>query len=155
MLTVELFVSGTFWLCPEIFLRYHARSYDLDGNLTNVAFEKGIKGDGGMASEFRKEEYQLRYRIAEFSDAVWSQRPPLRSRTIWAQRFAAGLRVLHKPLRILGRNTQILPNNWKLYMENVKDSYHASILHCFSRRSVLTDSLSLAKSLSTKAVVIT
>jgi anthranilate 1,2-dioxygenase large subunit len=27
--------------------------------------------------------------------------------------------------------TQALPNNWKLYMENVKDSYHASILHLF------------------------
>jgi anthranilate 1,2-dioxygenase large subunit len=25
----------------------------------------------------------------------------------------------------------VLPNNWKLYMENVKDSYHASILHLF------------------------
>jgi anthranilate 1,2-dioxygenase large subunit len=25
----------------------------------------------------------------------------------------------------------MLPNNWKLYVENVKDSYHASILHLF------------------------
>src|ERR1700752_1272777 len=32
---------------------------------------------------------------------------------------------------ILGRYTQALPNNWKIYMENVKDSYHASILHLF------------------------
>src|SRR3546814_10746872 len=24
-----------------------------------------------------------------------------------------------------------MPNNWKLYFENVKDSYHASILHLF------------------------
>jgi len=31
----------------------------------------------------------------------------------------------------LGRFTQVLPNNWKLYVENVKDSYHASILHLF------------------------
>src|SRR6202000_3122022 len=31
----------------------------------------------------------------------------------------------------LGRYTQALPNNGKLYMENVKDSYHASILHLF------------------------
>jgi anthranilate 1,2-dioxygenase large subunit len=35
-----------------------------------------------------------------------------------------------KPV-VLGRVTQALPNNWKLYMENVKDSYHASILHLF------------------------
>ncbi len=32
---------------------------------------------------------------------------------------------------IIGRFTQVLPNNWKLYVENVKDSYHASILHLF------------------------
>ena len=35
-----------------------------------------------------------------------------------------------KPV-VFGRFTQALPNNWKLYMENVKDSYHASILHLF------------------------
>jgi anthranilate 1,2-dioxygenase large subunit len=35
-----------------------------------------------------------------------------------------------KPV-VLGRFTQLLPNNWKLYVENVKDSYHASILHLF------------------------
>ena len=32
---------------------------------------------------------------------------------------------------VLGRFTQVLPNNWKLYVENTKDSYHASILHTF------------------------
>jgi anthranilate 1,2-dioxygenase large subunit len=32
---------------------------------------------------------------------------------------------------VIGRYTQMLPNNWKLYVENVKDSYHASILHLF------------------------
>ena len=32
---------------------------------------------------------------------------------------------------LLGRSTQVMPNNWKLYFENVKDTYHASILHLF------------------------
>ena len=40
-------------------------------------------------------------------------------------------RVLNRPAHIIGRSTQILPNNWKLYFENVKDTYHASILHSF------------------------
>jgi anthranilate 1,2-dioxygenase large subunit/terephthalate 1,2-dioxygenase oxygenase component alpha subunit len=31
----------------------------------------------------------------------------------------------------MGRFTQALPNNWKLYVENVKDTYHASLLHTF------------------------
>jgi anthranilate 1,2-dioxygenase large subunit len=35
-----------------------------------------------------------------------------------------------KPV-VIGRFTQMLPSNWKLYFENVKDSYHASILHLF------------------------
>jgi anthranilate 1,2-dioxygenase large subunit/terephthalate 1,2-dioxygenase oxygenase component alpha subunit len=32
---------------------------------------------------------------------------------------------------VLGRFVQALPNNWKLYFENVKDTYHASLLHAF------------------------
>ena len=40
-------------------------------------------------------------------------------------------RVLNRPLRILGYHTQILNNNWKLYVENVKDTYHAGLLHLF------------------------
>jgi phenylpropionate dioxygenase-like ring-hydroxylating dioxygenase large terminal subunit len=39
--------------------------------------------------------------------------------------------VMRAPVRLLGGYSQILPNNWKLYMENVKDSYHASLLHTF------------------------
>jgi anthranilate 1,2-dioxygenase large subunit/terephthalate 1,2-dioxygenase oxygenase component alpha subunit len=40
-------------------------------------------------------------------------------------------RVMIKPLKVLGAYTQVLPNNWKLYMDNVKDTYHASLLHLF------------------------
>ena len=40
-------------------------------------------------------------------------------------------RVLNRPIRVMGRFTQPLPNNWKLYVENVKDTYHASLLHLF------------------------
>jgi anthranilate 1,2-dioxygenase large subunit/terephthalate 1,2-dioxygenase oxygenase component alpha subunit len=43
-------------------------------------------------------------------------------------------RVLRKPLKVLGAYTQVLPNNWKLYMDNVKDTYHASLLHLFFTR---------------------
>ncbi len=40
-------------------------------------------------------------------------------------------RVMKKPVKLLGGYSQILPSNWKLYMENTKDSYHASLLHMF------------------------
>jgi anthranilate 1,2-dioxygenase large subunit/terephthalate 1,2-dioxygenase oxygenase component alpha subunit len=38
---------------------------------------------------------------------------------------------MKKPAKLLGSYSQILPSNWKLYMENTKDSYHASLLHMF------------------------
>jgi len=45
---------------------------------------------------------------------------------------AGGIRrVMNRPAHIIGRSTQVLPNNWKLYFENTKDTYHASILHAF------------------------
>jgi anthranilate 1,2-dioxygenase large subunit len=31
----------------------------------------------------------------------------------------------------LGTTSQILHNNWKLYFENVRDTYHATLLHSF------------------------
>ncbi len=36
-----------------------------------------------------------------------------------------------RKLEIIGRFTEVLPNNWKLYAENVRDTYHASLLHLF------------------------
>jgi anthranilate 1,2-dioxygenase large subunit len=114
---------------------YHGWIYNLTGQLTGVAFEHGVQRQGGMPAEFRKEDHGLRrLRVAElgglvfgtFSDAT----PDLES---WlGEDVTRGLkRVMNRTPVVLGRNTQILPNNWKLYCENVKDTYHASILHLF------------------------
>jgi anthranilate 1,2-dioxygenase large subunit len=40
-------------------------------------------------------------------------------------------RVFHKPVVYLGCTRQYSNSNWKLYLENVKDPYHASLLHLF------------------------
>ena len=40
-------------------------------------------------------------------------------------------RVLHGKPKVLGTTSQILHNNWKLYFENVRDTYHATLLHTF------------------------
>src|SRR5206468_1802687 len=34
-----------------------------------------------------------------------------------------------RQLRVLGYQRQIVPANWKLMFENIKDPYHASLLH--------------------------
>jgi anthranilate 1,2-dioxygenase large subunit len=120
----------------EITCIYHGWSYDLTGQLTGVAFEKGVKRQGGMAPEFHKEEHHLqRLRVEElcglvfgtFSDTVAGLQSYLGPVVVGGLK-----RVLDgRPTHIIGRSTQILPNNWKLYFENVKDTYHASILHSF------------------------
>jgi anthranilate 1,2-dioxygenase large subunit/terephthalate 1,2-dioxygenase oxygenase component alpha subunit len=119
----------------EITCVYHSWSYDLRGNLTGVAFERGVKRQGGMPPEFRKDEHGLRrLKVVEFCGLVFGSfrddAPDIES--YLGPEIAQGIRrVLHRPPRILGRNTQTLHNNWKLYVENVKDSYHASLLHLF------------------------
>jgi anthranilate 1,2-dioxygenase large subunit len=120
----------------EITCIYHGWSYDLEGRLTGVAFEKGVKRQGGMPAEFRKDEHHLqRLQVAELCGLVFGSFdpavPPLE--TYLGPAVTGGVkRVLEgRSPTIIGRSTQVLPNNWKLYFENVKDTYHASILHTF------------------------
>jgi anthranilate 1,2-dioxygenase large subunit/terephthalate 1,2-dioxygenase oxygenase component alpha subunit len=114
---------------------YHAWSYNRQGDLTGVAFEKGVKGKGGMPASFCKEEHGPRkLRIAVFCGLVFgsfSEDVPSIEEYLGDEICQRIERVLHKPVQVIGRFTQALPNNWKLYVENVKDSYHASLLHLF------------------------
>ena len=114
---------------------YHAWTYDRQGNLKGVAFEGGVNGAGGMGTGFCKEDHGPRkLRIAVFCGLVFGSF----SETVDPIEEYLGdeicrriERVLNKPVEVIGRFTQALPNNWKLYVENVKDSYHASLLHLF------------------------
>src|SRR5260221_1210876 len=115
---------------------YHAWTYDRQGNLTGVAFKDGVKGKGGMPDTFRMQDHRPRkLRIALLHGLIFglfSEDVPLIEDYLGEEISARIERVLggRTPV-VLGRFTQVLPNNWKLYMENVKDSYHASILHLF------------------------
>ena len=114
---------------------YHAWSYNLQGDLIGVAFEKGVKGAGGMPANFCKEEHGPRkLRVATFCGLVFASFHedvlPIEE-YLGAQICERIERVLHKPVQVIGRFTQALPNDWKLYAENVRDSYHASLLHMF------------------------
>src|SRR5580692_7171201 len=120
----------------EITCIYHGWSYDLSGQLTGVAFEKGVKREGGMAPEFHKDEHHLqRLRVEELCGLVFGTFSATVAdlQAYLGPVVVGGLkRVLDaRPTHIIGRSTQILPNNWKLYFENTKDTYHASILHAF------------------------
>jgi phenylpropionate dioxygenase-like ring-hydroxylating dioxygenase large terminal subunit len=114
---------------------YHAWTYDLAGSLTGVAFEKGVNGQGGMPPGFDKSQHRLqRLRVARFCGLVFgtfsdtvedieSYLGPLMT--------AQFRRVFHKPVEVIGYYHQAMNNNWKLYMENSRDPYHATILHTF------------------------
>ena len=114
---------------------YHAWNYNRQGDLTGVAFEYGVKGKGGMPASFCKEAHGPRkLRIAMFCGLVFgsfSEDVPGIEEYLGEEICERIERVLHKPVEVIGRFTQALPNNWKLYIENVKDSYHASLLHLF------------------------
>jgi anthranilate 1,2-dioxygenase large subunit/terephthalate 1,2-dioxygenase oxygenase component alpha subunit len=114
---------------------YHAWRYDLCGNLVSVAFRHGVNGQGGMAKDFDMASIGPRkLRTTVFCGLVFGTlseaTPPIED---YLGEAIAGRvrRVLKKPVEVIGRFVQPLPNNWKLYMENVKDTYHASLLHLF------------------------
>jgi len=116
---------------------YHNWTYDHAGNLTSVAFRRGIAGKGGMPAEAKPEsQAPKQLRVEAINGLVFgtlSSKIGLRD-YIGPEVLPRLTRVLKKPLKLLGSYTQVLPNNWKLYMDNVKDTYHASLLHVFFTR---------------------
>jgi phenylpropionate dioxygenase-like ring-hydroxylating dioxygenase large terminal subunit len=117
---------------------YHNWTYDHAGNLTNVAFRRGIGGKGGMPADAKPESQgPKKLRVEAIGGLVFGT---LSADTASLESYIGPeilprlKRVLKKPLKVLGAYTQVLPNNWKLYMDNVKDTYHASLLHLFFTR---------------------
>ena len=114
---------------------YHGWTYDLKGNLTAVTFQRGVNGKGGMPTDFRREDWNRRkLRVASFHGLVFGtfsqETAPLE--TYLGPEIAARIaRVMKGKVKLLGTNSQILPNNWKMYICNVRDPYHASLLHLF------------------------
>jgi len=125
--------SGT---APEGFACvYHAWRYDLQGNLTSAAFRRGIRGQGGLPDDFRLEDHGLeRLRVDTLHGVIFgtfsADTEPLGEYI--GENIAEGFRrVLGRPIRLLGYDSQIIQANWKAYHENTRDTFHANILHTF------------------------
>src|SRR4051794_37446949 len=115
---------------------YHAWRYDLRGNLRSVAFQRGVNGKGGMPDSFRLEGNSPRSlrttRLCGLVFGTFADDTPAIEDFMGPDVLAQFERVLAgREIEIIGRFTEILPNNWKMYAENVRDSYHASLLHLF------------------------
>jgi phenylpropionate dioxygenase-like ring-hydroxylating dioxygenase large terminal subunit len=119
----------------DIICVYHNWSYDLAGNLTGVAFRKGLGGKGGMPADCRPEAHGPRQlKLATLAGLVFgtlAADAPTLEQYLGAEIVARIRRLMRAPVKLLGDYSQTLPSNWKLYMENVKDTYHASLLHTF------------------------
>jgi len=114
---------------------YHQWTYDERGHLRGVPFQKGLDGKAGMPSDFTPGEHDLTpVRIACHRGLVFGtladDAPDLET-YIGPEMLPWVDRIFHKPVVYLGCTRQYAYSNWKLYFENVKDPYHASLLHLF------------------------
>jgi phenylpropionate dioxygenase-like ring-hydroxylating dioxygenase large terminal subunit len=114
---------------------YHGWSYHLDGRLRLVPFENGVEGKGGMPPCFSKADHGLvRFRLQNYHGILFgtlNENTPSLEDYLGEEMCAHIRRVFHKPVVVLGYYHQVMHSNWKLYMENARDSYHATILHAF------------------------
>jgi len=114
---------------------YHQWSYDTRGNLRGLPFKNGVKGSPGMPVDFDLKKHGLQqlhtgsYRGLVF--ATFSERAPSLCDYIGLQMRRGLDRIFRKPVEYLGCVRQYSRSNWKLYQENVRDYYHASLLHTF------------------------
>jgi salicylate 5-hydroxylase large subunit len=108
----------------------------LKGELIGVPFRRGVKKQGGMPPDFDISQNGLNRlkvtirngvifasfakEIESFEDYLGPSILPLFDRVFDGRK-----------IRILGYQRQICPANWKLMFENIKDPYHASLLHVF------------------------
>jgi anthranilate 1,2-dioxygenase large subunit len=114
---------------------YHQWCYGLDGRLNSIPFRRGIRGKGGLDPGFDMAAHGLRkLRVAAVDGALFGTLAddvePLED-YLGAPVLAQLRRLLERPVTILGYNRQRIRANWKLYAENTRDNYHASLLHEF------------------------
>jgi salicylate 5-hydroxylase large subunit len=130
------FCRSDFGTAKEFMCPYHQWTYDLRGALKAVPLRRGLRGQGGMPEDFKLEDHGLqRLAVSERNGVVFAS-------------FDAGVAPLAdylgpamlglfdrvfdgRPLRVLGYMRQRIRSNWKLMFENIKDPYHASLLHVF------------------------
>ena len=120
------------FVCP-----YHQWSYDLRGNLQGVPFRRGEKGKGGgMPADFQNADHGLKQLtvtvlhgvvFASFAKELEPIEQYLGEETL--HHFEVVFK--NRKVRIHGYYRNELQGNWKLYHENLKDPYHATLLHAF------------------------
>jgi anthranilate 1,2-dioxygenase large subunit len=114
---------------------YHQWCYGLDGSLLAIPFRRGIRGKGGLDASFDMGAHGLRQlKVGSINGVLFGtlaqEAEPLED-YLGAPILAQLHRLFARPVRVLGYNRQRIRGNWKLYAENTRDNYHASLLHEF------------------------
>jgi anthranilate 1,2-dioxygenase large subunit len=114
---------------------YHQWSFAANGDLQGVPFRRGQKGMVGMPADFKPQEHNLhKLRVDSYRGLLFAtfreETPPLPD-YLGSEMRPWIDRIFDKPVVYLGCTRQYSKSNWKLYFENVKDPYHASLLHLF------------------------
>ena len=114
---------------------YHQWCYDLAGNLTGVPMRRGMRGMGGYPEDFDQSKHGMKsikinvlYGIVygTFSDET----PPLED--YLGPSICERLRLMcDRPIKVTGYHRHTMRANWKLFVENTRDTYHAPMLHPF------------------------
>ena len=120
---------------PNLECVYHSWAYNLKGDLIGVPFRRGLKGNGGMPKDFDMKQHSLQsLRVEIFNGLVFasfSSSVADLETYLGPMAGAAIRRIFNRPIKILGDERQRIYGNWKLYAENTRDPYHASLLHLF------------------------
>lgn len=121
------------FVCP-----YHQWSYTLKGDLQGVPLRRGVKQDGkvngGMPADFQTAENGLnKLKVATRGGVVFAS---FDHQIESLEDFLGPVILAYfdrlfngRKLKILGYNRQRIAGNWKLMQENIKDPYHAGLLH--------------------------
>jgi anthranilate 1,2-dioxygenase large subunit len=114
---------------------YHRWCFSRKGDLVGIPFQRGVRGQGGVSTDFAKSQHGLRkLRVAVYRDIVFGTLHP---DTEPIEAYLGELlrdhlaSFMHKPVEVLGYQRQAIDGNWKFYNENLRDTYHASLLHEF------------------------
>ena len=127
----ELTGNAKEFVCP-----YHQWTYELNGALRAVPFRRGVGGKGGMPAGFELAQHGLRRLHVTTHRGVVVATYAVDMEPLAGYLGPEILREFEatfdgRKLRVLGHYRHTLPGNWKLYHENLKDPYHATLLHTF------------------------
>ncbi len=114
---------------------YHQWAYTQEGHLRGVPFRGGLNAQTGMPADFDLAAHSLAPVRVELCHGLLFGTLDATAESLvdylGPEMLPWLARIFHKPVEYLGCTRQYAKSNWKLYYENVKDPYHASLLHLF------------------------